>query len=377
MSFDFGASELNLLDKMRRFGWGAVIILSLLASVGVMALYSAANGDWDPWAKKHAIRFAVFLIPLFVVAIIDLRHWLRWAYFLHAMALLMLVYTGLFGHIGMGAQRWINLGFIQIQPSEIAKITLVLVLARLFSGMDGDMMRKIPNLLFPAGMALLQFALVAAQPDLGAGIIVLMLAAAIFFVAGAPLWLYGVGFALVAAAIPLGWEMLHEFQRKRIEVFLNPALDPKGAGYHITQSLIALASGGLSGKGFLNGSQSHLNYLPEKQTDFIFALWVEEFGLYGGLGLILLYAIAIYYGLYVGLRCRNPFGRLVALGLSFNLFLYVALNIAMVMGLIPVVGEPLPLVSNGGTAMLTTMIAFGLILSALISRDAKMPKGGM
>jgi rod shape determining protein RodA len=337
-------------------------------------LYSAANGSFEPWAVRHLIRFGVALGMLVVVALVDIRIWLRLAYPIYGLTFLLLVAVEVMGTIGMGAQRWIDLGVITLQPSEMMKVALVLALARFFHAPTLEEVWRPTRLLTPIFLVLAPVALVLKQPDLGTALMLMMVGGAIFFLAGVRLWKFVVVIAAGLAAIPVGWQFLHDYQKNRVLTFLNPERDPLGAGYHILQSKIALGSGGISGKGFLMGSQSHLNFLPEKQTDFIFTMLAEEMGLVGGVALLGLFALVILYGTVIGLRSRNHFGRLVALGLTTNLFLYVFINIAMVMGLIPVVGVPLPLISYGGTAMLTVMIGMGLIIGVFIHRDTRISR---
>jgi rod shape determining protein RodA len=258
----------------------------------------------------------------------------------------------------------------------VMKIAVVLALARYFHGFDVDEAGRLRNLIIPVFIVLAPMALVLRQPDLGTAGVIAMLGAAMFWIGGARLWQFGVVAAAAAAAVPVGWQFLHAYQKQRIFTFLNPETDPLGSGYHILQSKIALGSGGLFGKGFLEGTQSHLNFLPEKQTDFIFTMLAEEFGLVGGVGLIALYALLVGYGFYIALRCRSQFARLLAMGITVNFFLYVFINIAMVMGVLPVVGVPLPLISYGGTAMLTVLIGFGLVMSCWLHRDTYINRRG-
>ncbi|MBB4285554.1 rod shape-determining protein RodA [Roseospira goensis] len=368
--------EMTLGEKLWQVSWSLLLLIGALAGIGVAMLYSAANGNMDPWASRHIARFSVGLALLLVVAMVDIRQWMRYAYWLYALALVLLVAVEVRGTIGMGAQRWIDLGVFQLQPSELMKVTLVLALARFFHGADlADTGRPL-YLILPTVLVLVPVALVLKQPDLGTALMMLAGAGVLFFVAGVRLWMFGLVVALGLAAIPVAWQVLHDYQKQRVLTFINPERDPLGAGYHILQSKIALGSGGLTGKGFLEGTQSHLNFLPEKQTDFIFVMLAEEFGMLAGMGLLLLYVLVLTYGLAIALRARNHFGRLVAIGVTFTFFLYVFINVAMVMGLIPVVGVPLPLVSYGGTAMMTLMLAFGLLMSVWVHRDVQIGRRG-
>jgi len=371
-----GAAQPTIRQKLLRLNWEFVLLIMLTASVGFAMLYSAANGSFDPWASRQMSRFAVGVAMMLTVALIDIRFWLRASYPIYGACLALLAAVEIMGSIGMGAQRWLDLGFFQLQPSEVMKIAVVLALARYFHGFDVDEAGRLRNLIIPVFIVLAPMALVLRQPDLGTAGVIAMVGAAMFWIGGARLWQFGVVAAAAAAAVPVGWQFLHAYQKQRIFTFLNPETDPLGSGYHILQSKIALGSGGLFGKGFLEGTQSHLNFLPEKQTDFIFTMLAEEFGLVGGVGLIALYALLVGYGFYIALRCRSQFARLLAMGITVNFFLYVFINIAMVMGVLPVVGVPLPLISYGGTAMLTVLIGFGLVMSCWLHRDTYINRRG-
>ena len=368
--------ELSLPEKVWSINWGLVLLVSVLACVGFGMLYSAANGHWDPWASKQIVRYGVALGLMLVVAVVDLKFWYKAAYPIYVIAFLLLVLVEVRGFIGMGAQRWIDLGVIQLQPSEVMKVAAVLALARYFHNVSIDEIGKPLLLLVPAGLVLVPAALVMKQPDLGTALMLVLAGGIMFFLAGVRLWKFAILIAAGAAAAPLAWRFLKPYQKTRLVSFLDPESDPQGAGYHSLQSKIAIGSGGSTGKGFLEGTQSHLNFLPEKQTDFIFTMLAEEWGLVGGLALLALYTLVIIYGYFIAFRSRSHFGRLLALGIVVNLFLYVFINTAMVMGLIPVVGVPLPLVSYGGTAMLTVMFGFGLLMSVYVHRDARIGRPG-
>lgn len=359
-------------EKLRGISWGLVLLLTAIAGVGFAMLYSAAYGNVDPWMSRQMTRFAVGLLLMLAVAILDLRFWMRYAYLFYLFAFGLLVFVEIEGEIGMGAQRWIDLRFMQIQPSEIMKIALVLALARYFHRLDLAAIGRPLPLFVPMALVLAPAALVLLQPDLGTAGMLILIGAAMFFLAGVKLWKFIVVGGLGLAAVPIGWEFLRDYQRLRVLTFLNPESDPLGSGYHILQSKIAFGSGGMFGKGFLMGTQSHLNFLPERQTDFIFTMLAEEFGMAGGIGLLALYGLVILYGFAISLRSRSQFGRLLAFGITSTLFFYVFINTAMVMGLIPVVGVPLPLISYGGTAMLTLLMGFGFVLSVNIHRDTRI-----
>ncbi len=369
--------DMTLGEKLWQISWGLVLLTTLISVVGFAMLYSAANGNVDPWASRQMVRFSVGMAVMLAIALIDVRFLFRWAYLVYFGTLGLLIAVELIGSTGMGAQRWIDLKFIQLQPSELVKVTIVLALARYFHGLSSEEIARPFYLLVPIALTLAPTALVLKQPDLGTAGMLLMVGAAVFFCAGVRLWKFAVVGVLGLSAIPIGWQFLHEYQRRRVMTLFDPESDPLGAGYHILQSKIALGSGGLFGRGFLQGSQSHLNFLPEKQTDFVFTMLAEEFGMVGGLTLLGLYAVLLIYGLAIAIRSRSQFGRLLAVGIACNVFLYVFINIAMVMGLIPVVGVPLPLISYGGTAMLTVMAALGLMMSVYIHRDVRIPRRGL
>jgi len=373
---DFGAPELSLREKLIHLNWEMVVMISLIAGIGFAMLFSAANGDLSPWASRQMVRFAVGVVMMLVIAVIDIRFWLKVSYALYGLSFLLLATVEVMGSVGMGAQRWLDLTVIQLQPSETMKIVLVMALARYFHGLESDDAGRARYLIIPLILIAAPMALVLRQPDLGTAGVLGLIGVAMLWLAGARLWQFMVVGGAGLAAIPIAWQFLHGYQKQRVLTFLNPESDPLGSGYHIMQSKIALGSGGLFGKGFLSGTQSHLNFLPEKQTDFIFTMLAEEFGLFGGTALIGLYALLIGYCIFIAFRCRSQFARLLAMGLVVNFFLYVFINIAMVMGLVPVVGVPLPLISNGGTALLTVLIGFGLVMSCWLHRGIYINRRG-
>ena len=356
--------------------WGLVLLITIVAGFGILILYSAADGNMQPWGEKQLVRFLIALILMLSAAILGVYYWFRLAYWTYILSLILVVAVDLRGIVGMGAQRWIDLGIIQLQPSEMMTVALLLALARYFHHLGNEDDLKIRFLILPLLMMLLPVALVLKQPDLGTAIMLLMGGAVMFFLAGVRLRLFVLMGAAAGAAVPIVWRFLRDYQKSRIYTFLDPDNDPLGAGYHILQSKIALGSGGLFGKGFLLGTQSHLSFLPEKQTDFIFTTLAEEFGLFGALTLLSLYCVILVYSFAIALRSRNHFGRLLGAGIAVNFFLYVFINTAMVTGLIPVVGVPLPLISYGGTAMLTVMLGFGLLMSVGVDRDVRLNRAG-
>ena len=362
----------GVLQKLWAIPWSFVVLVGLIAAVGYVALYSAGGGAAEPYAGRHAMRFAFGLVMMIGLAMLDIRIIARLAWVGYAGGIALLGFVLVAGQVGGGAQRWIDFGVLQLQPSELMKILLVIALAAWFHRASHERVGN-PLFLIPPLLAiLLPVGLILRQPNLGTALIVLALGGIIFFSAGVRLWKFALIAGTAAVIAPIAYESLHAYQRARITTFLDPESDPLGAGYNIIQSKIALGSGGIWGKGFLQGTQGHLNFLPEKQTDFIFTMWAEEFGFVGAISLLTLLAGVILFGFLVALRCRHQFGRLVAIGLASNFFLYVFVNVAMVTGTIPVGGVPLPLVSHGGSAMLTVMLGFGVLMSVHVHRDADL-----
>jgi len=366
--------KLTMRQKLWILNWGLVLLICVTVAVGGGILLSSTNGEWDGLVARQSARFGAALIVMFVVALANIRFWLRHAYVIYAIALAMLVAVEFMGSIGMGAQRWVDIGVVRLQPSELMKVALVLALARYFHGFSLDEVGRLRWLILPLVMILAPAALVLRQPDLGTASLLVFGGGAMFLLAGVRAWKFAVLIVAALGAIPFAWRLLHDYQQERILTFLDPGRDPLGAGYHILQSKIALGSGGLFGRGYMQGTQTHLHFLPEKQTDFVFTILAEEFGLVGGLGLIALYTLILTYCIVVALRARSQFARLLALGIANTFFLYVFINIAMVTGLIPVVGVPLPLISYGGTAMMTLLAGFGLVMCVSIHRDLQIPR---
>ncbi len=370
------SDHLTLGDKLRLLNWGLVALIVLIGLTGVALLHSAGGMSWRPWAGAQLTRFLMGLVVMLGIALVDVRVWLRIAYPLYGAMLFLLVVVEIMGHVGMGAQRWIHLGLFVLQPSELMKIALVLALAKYFHGLSLEDVGHPLKLVAPVAMALMPVGLVLLQPNLGTATLLMLASAAVFFAGGVRWWKFAIVIALVAVCLPIGWHHLHDYQKARLTTFLHPDADPLGAGYNIIQSKIALGSGGLFGKGFGQGTQSQLQFLPEKHTDFIFVVLAEEFGLLGALCLLFLYFLLIAYGYLIALTCRNQFGRLAAFGLTTSFFLYVFVNVAMVTGTIPVVGIPLPLVSYGGTAMMTLLIGCGVLLGISVHRDVRISRTG-
>ena len=370
----FRNQSMTIREKLYNISFSYVMFIVILAAIGIVMLYSAANGNWSPWAINQLIRFGMGFAVMIVLALTDIKLLLRYAYIFYFITLILLVVVEVAGHTGMGATRWINLGFIKLQPSEFMKIAMVLVLARYFHTSSLQSIESVRGIIPPLLMAIFPAFLIVLQPDLGTALMLIFTTAAMFFAVGVQIWKFVVVFIGGLVTIPFAWHFLHDYQQNRVLTFLNPERDPLGAGYHIIQSKIALGSGGVFGKGFLKGSQSHLNFLPEKHTDFIFTMLSEEFGLVGAVLVVILNILILAYSYSFALKSTSYFGKLLAIGLATNYFRYVCINIAMVLGLLPVVGIPLPLISYGGTVMLSIMASFGIILCVHINRNVPLGK---
>lgn len=363
------------IRKVLYVNWPLVLLLTAVASAGFLMLYSVAGGNLDRWAEPQMKRFGVGLALMFIVGFVPIWFWRNMAALAYLVSLVLLLIVEFFGHVGMGAQRWINLGFMMLQPSELMKIAIVMFLAAYYDWLDVKKVSRPLWVLAPAVLILLPVGLVLTQPDLGTAIQISFGGAIVMFAAGVS-WIYfavviGAGLGLVTVVLSsrgTAWQLLHDYQFRRIDTFLDPAADPLGAGYHISQAKIALGSGGWAGKGFMQGTQSRLNFLPEKHTDFIFTTLAEEFGFIGAFSLLLLYALIIGFCLVSAMNNKDRFSSLLIIGIAGTFFLFFSVNMSMVMGLVPVVGVPLPLVSYGGSAMMVLMVAFGLVQSAHIHK---------
>jgi rod shape determining protein RodA len=363
---------MTLTEKLGSVSWTFVLLLGLMAGVGYAMLYSAAGLNPEPWAFRHGLRFGFGVLMMIGIAMVDIRIILRLAWPLYLVGVGLLVLVALHGQVGKGAQRWLDLGGFQLQPSELMKILLVIALARWFHRASLERVGN-PLFLIPPLIAIaIPVGLVLKQPNLGNAVITLVVGGAVFFAAGVRWWKFVGVIGTAAVAAPIVYDRLHDYQRQRILTFLDPESDPLGAGYHVIQSKIALGSGGMFGRGFGEGTQSQLNFLPEKQTDFIFTMLAEEWGFVGAASVMVLILLVVFYGLAIALACRHQFGRLVAAGITVNFALYVFVNIAMVMGMIPVGGVPLPLISHGGSAMITVLIGFGVLMSVHVHRAVEI-----
>jgi rod shape determining protein RodA len=361
--------------KLLFLHWPLILLLTAVASVGFLMLTSVAGGDFERWAQPQMMRFGLGMAAMLVVAMIPIWFWRNVAALAYGISILLLVLVEFFGVVGMGAQRWIDIGPLRLQPSELTKITSVMLLAAYYDWLDIKKVSRPLWVLIPVLLILLPAGLTLIQPDLGTAILIILGGGIVMFAAGVSWWYFGAvaaaGVGLVVAVFAsrgTPWQLLRDYQYRRIDTFMDPSVDPLGAGYHITQSKIALGSGGLSGKGFMQGTQSRLNFLPEKHTDFIFTTLAEEFGFIGSMSLLALYALIIVFGLMAAVQNRDRFSALLIIGIIGTMFLFLAVNMSMVMGLAPVKGVPLPLVSYGGSAMLVMMVAFGLIQSAHVHR---------
>jgi rod shape determining protein RodA len=363
------------LRKVLYVNWPVVLLMTAVATVGFLMLYSVAGGRFDLWAERQIRVFGLGLVLMFVVAFVPIWFWRNVSGVAYLASIVMLIGVELVGETRGGAQRWIDVGFIQFQPSEMMKFTLVMMLASYYDWLDMKKMSRPTWVLIPVALIVAPTVLVLMQPNLGTSLMLVMGGAAVMFAAGVSLWYFAAVFLMGAGTVAAvffsrgtSWQLLHDYQYTRIDTFLNPAADPLGAGYNIIQAKIALGSGGWSGKGYMQGTQSRLNFLPEKHTDFIFTTVAEEFGFIGAFSLLALYGAILAFLVAAALQNKDRFSALLILGVAANLFFYIAVNLSMVMGMAPVVGVPLPLLSYGGSAMLVLMVGFGLVQSAHIHR---------
>jgi len=362
----------TLLGKLGRVNWVLVLLLCLLTGVGIVALYSVAGGAWSPWAERHAVRFLAGLGLLLCISLVPLRAWLGLALPVYLLALVLLVLVPLVGSEALGARRWLALGGVSFQPAELMKVALIAVLAAYYQAIGPTRVSRPAWVAAPLIAIALPVALTAKQPDLGTSALLAMTGLGVMLLAGVNLVYFALAGLAAVAAMPFAIGALHDYQRRRLEIFLDPGRDPLGAGYHITQSKIALGSGGISGKGFLSGTQSQLDFLPEKHTDFIFTTIAEEWGFVGALVLLVLFGALLAVLLRMSLGVVSTFGRLIVSGVLVVIFGYVTINVGMVTGLVPVVGVPLPFISYGGTSMLTLMGALGLAMCAWVHRGERL-----
>jgi rod shape determining protein RodA len=363
------------LSKVFYVHWALVLVVTAVAAIGWLMLYSIAGGNIETWSEPQMKRYVLGLVMMFAIAFTPIWFWRSMSGLGYGIAMVLLLVVEFFGTVGMGAQRWIDLGFMRLQPSELMKVTLVMMLAMYYDWLDDKKVSRPLWVLIPVVLIVVPTVLVLMQPNLGTSIMLIAAGGAVMFAAGVSLWYFAgvlslVGGAVTAVFMSRGtpWQLLHDYQYRRIDTFLDPSADPLGAGYNIIQAKIALGSGGWAGKGFMQGTQSRLNFLPEKHTDFIFPTLGEEFGFVGAFSLLVLYALILVFLLVAAMQNKDRFSQLVIIGVAANFFLYLAVNLSMVMGMAPVVGVPLPLLSYGGSATLMIMISFGLVQSAIVHR---------
>ena len=371
------ANMMTFPEKLSRFSWGLFVPMCMVLAISIVVLYSAGGGNWRPFALSQLMKILLSFGVFFFAAFTNIKTWVKSAYLIYAIALIMIVLVTFVGHTGMGAQRWLNLGVIHIQPSELIKIALVLALARYFAWFNSVELGQFKNYIAPMLMLLVPFGLIVAQPDLGTALSLGMITVGVFYIVGANKKWFIIAAILGLMAAPVVWfGGLHDYQRGRIITFLNPDSDIQGAGYQINQAKIAFGSGGMTGKGYMAGTQSQQSFLPEKQTDFIFTMLGEEFGFIGAFGLLMIYTWIVVVLFWAAKTCRNRFGQLICFGFMLNFFVYYFINISMVLGLLPTVGVPLPLMSFGGSSLISLMFGFGLCQNAHIHKDQQLSAKG-
>lgn len=366
-------NSMSISQRISELNWRLISLIFALSCVGLLMLYSAAGGSIYPWLIKQLIFLIIFFPLMIFIAITDIKFWFKSCYILYAISLIFLLAVDIKGHNAMGATRWFKIGGITLQPSEPAKLFTILALARYFYNTEVEKIKKSSYILVPSLIISLPVILIAEQPDLGTAVVLLLVGVSVLFMAGVKMWKFIVGGLTALLAVPLLWFfVLYDYQKDRILIFLDPDRDPSGSGYNITQSKIAIGSGGFFGKGYMNGTQGQLDFLPERQTDFIFTMLNEELGFIGGVATIILFGAIIHFGTGIALKTKHQFGKLLAIGVTNLFFLHMFVNMAMVMGLLPVVGIPLPLVSYGGTITATTLIAFGLLLNIDMNQNSEL-----
>lgn len=371
-------NEMSISQKIAELNWRLVILVFALASIGMMMLYSAAGGSFYPWLMRQIIFLIIFFPIMIFIAVTDIRFWFKTCYLAYLVGIVLLVVVVIKGHNAMGATRWFKVGGITLQPSEIAKLVTIMALARYFYNIEADNIQKSTYVIIPIIIIAVPALLIADQPDLGTAVILILAGVSVLFMAGVRAWKFILGGITALMAIPFLWYfVLYEYQKNRVLIFLDPDRDPTGSGYNITQSKIAIGSGGFFGKGYMNGTQGQLDFLPERQTDFIFTMLNEELGFIGGVVTIILFAVIIHIGTDIAVKSKHQFGKLLAIGITNLFFLHMFVNMAMVMGLLPVVGTPLPLVSYGGTITAATLVGFGLLLNVDLNQNTEIRSKGL
>ncbi len=365
--------NIPISQRLEQLNWLLISLVLTLAMIGFFMLYSAGGGSFRPWLIRQLAFFCIFFPLMIFIAVTDIKIWFRASYIFYAIGLIMVIIVDIMGHNAMGATRWFRIGSLTIQPSEIMKVCTVFALARYFYGIDTANIGRIKFLIVPLLLIAVPTFFIFHQPDLGTAIILALTGVSVLFLAGAKMWKFVAVGASALIAIPFVWHFfLYDYQKQRILTFINPNNDPLGSGYNIIQSKIAIGSGGLFGKGYLNGTQGQLNFLPEKQTDFMFTMLSEELGFLGSVFTIGVYCSIIAIGFKIASETRNQYGRLLAMGIVNIVFIHMFINMGMVMGLLPVVGAPLPLISYGGTIMASMMIGFGLLLNIDLYKNSSL-----
>ncbi len=364
----------NPVSRLALVNWPLVICIMLMASIGFAMMYSAAGGSFSPWASRQIVRFVFAFGLMLTLALTPAQFLLRYAYVIYGISLIILIGIEVAGFMGKGAKRWVDVGGVNLQPSELMKIALILALARYFHSQHEIDTNRLSHLIPPIILVMLPAVFILRQPNLGTATILVSVGATLFFMAGVKARYFLIIIALGLMAAPVGWHFLHDYQKQRVMTFLHPEADSLGAGYNIMQSIIAIGSGGFFGKGYMQGSQGQLDFLPEKHTDFIFTMIAEEFGFFGCVFVLVVYMIMIFYGIAIALRSRHLFGSLLSLGVAAMLFFHIVINTMMIMGLIPVVGVPLPMLSYGGSSMISMLIGFGLMQNAYINGDINLSR---
>ena len=371
------ANMMTFGEKLSRFSWALFIPMCVVLLLSVVVLFSAGNGSWYPFALSQLLKICAGMGIFFIAAFSNIKTWIKSAYFIYAIALIMVILVTFVGDVGMGAQRWLSLGFMTVQPSEFIKIALVLALARYFAWQNSVELSQFKNYLVPILMLFVPFVLICAQPDLGTGISLGLITLGMFYIVGANKKWFLIAGIIGLLALPVVWYGgMHDYQRARIITFVNPEMDARGAGYQINQAKIAFGSGGIIGKGYMSGTQSQQSFLPEKQTDFIFTMLGEEFGFLGAFMLLSIYTFIVIMLFWAAKTCRNRFGQLVCFGFMLNFFIYYFINISMVLGMLPTVGVPLPLMSFGGSSLISLLFGFGLCQNAHIHKDQQLSSKG-
>ncbi len=367
--------NIPLAEKLEQLNWLLISLIMVLAMIGFFMLYSAGGGNFKPWLIRQLAFFCIFFPLMIFIAVTDIKFWFKVSYILYAAALILVITVDIMGHNAMGATRWFRIGSLTIQPSEIMKVCLVFALARYFYGIESSNISRIKFLIIPLMMIVVPAFFIFHQPDLGTAAILTVVGISVLFLAGAKIWKFAIVGVFGLIAIPFIWYfVLYDYQKQRVLTFLNPNNDPLGSGYNIIQSKIAIGSGGMFGKGYLNGTQGQLNFLPEKQTDFIFTMLSEELGFIGSFFTIAIYCSIIVICIMIAMQTRHQYGRLLTMGIVNIFFLHMFINMGMGMGLLPVVGAPLPFVSYGGTIMASMMIGFGLVLNVDLYKNAELKK---